>query len=107
MSADPGEHGKGPRQYAWSDCFRTDHGNCDPRRRSGRSAQGSHLEQEGGRRRDLLNSDAPGHEDLSFKVGRRVVTNSTFRSEDYQEPTLNQVFGEAIFKIIDRLKQSP
>ncbi|WP_167754020.1 hypothetical protein [Amycolatopsis nivea] len=49
----------------------------------------------------------PGHEDLSFKVGRRVVTNSTFRSEDYQEPTLNQVFGEAIFKIIDRLKQSP
>ncbi|WP_255409793.1 MULTISPECIES: hypothetical protein [Actinomycetes] len=34
--------------------------------------------------------------DLALKVGRHVVTISAFRSEDYQPPALNQVFGEAI-----------
>lgn len=48
-----------------------------------------------------------GHADLSFKVGRHPVTVSAFRSEDYQPPALNQVVGDAIFKIIDWLKQIP
>ncbi|WP_162834648.1 hypothetical protein [Amycolatopsis circi] len=49
----------------------------------------------------------PGHADLSFKVGRHLVTMSAVRSEDYQKPALNQVFGGAVLKIIDRLKQIP
>ncbi|MFI5615020.1 hypothetical protein [Amycolatopsis sp. NPDC051903] len=136
LTADPQDPGRGPWNYVWSSCYRMNHANTGNLvNQDGLTVQiDTYDNVEGATYSDHVScrphTDGPdgpppeetnaklgdgdtcwvptgGSPHLVFKVGRHVVTMWAFKHEDYQQPTLNAVFGRVVNKIVDRVKQIP